>query len=185
MNGHHPQQRPTPAPAAGAGSSTEDLVLWLFGWCLALIAAVSAVVWSTAQIAGALFGAGRPTAPVTRTPGIALRLRDHVTDPAAAWPAPDHARLPEAAGMYAALVVTVTVLTILVWAALRVHGGMRRPGRWVRGSPRPVTSRPSRSGGRWRAGSSSGASPADSSRRNPGCRCWCAVRRKAGRPVAW
>ena len=127
MNGHHPQQRPTPAPAAGAGSSTEDLVLWLFGWCLALIAAVSAVVWSTAQIAGALFGAGRPTAPVTRTPGIALRLRDHVTDPAAAWPAPDHARLPEAAGMYAALVVTVTVLTILVWAALRVRGGMRRP----------------------------------------------------------
>ena len=133
-------QQPHPTNP-GPGTGTEDLLLWLFGWSLALTAAVSTLVWSTGQIAGLLFGHGRPMAPATRTPGIALALRDHATNPAAAWPPADAARLPGATGMYAAFTVTLTLLAVLVWAVLRVKGRIgtkKQPGARFAG-PRDLT----------------------------------------------
>ena len=81
MNGCHPEPRPTPNPGPPwPGLGTEELLLWEFGWCLALVAAVSAVLWKTGQIAGLLFGHGRPAAPKRArtsatflTPGSFLR----------------------------------------------------------------------------------------------------------------
>lgn len=127
MNTH----RPTPAsPRAGAGpgSSVEDLLFWVFEWCLALVAAVSVVVWTLGQIAGRVFGAGRPTAPVAQTPGIAVRLTRHLTDPAQAWPATDQSRLPGVVGFTAALTLTLTAVALIAWGVVAVRGRVRPAG---------------------------------------------------------
>ena len=51
-------------------------------------------------------------------PGILARLRDHVGDPAAAWPAGARDRLPGPVGMYATLagiLATPLALGVLAW----------------------------------------------------------------------
>jgi type IV secretion system protein VirD4 len=93
---------------------------------LALFAAVSALVWGAGQVAGGLFGAGRPAAALAETPAIAVRLREHLSDPAAAWPAVDGARLPGAVGFYAAAVIVTLAITALAWATLTLWNRIRR-----------------------------------------------------------
>jgi hypothetical protein len=78
------------------------------------ILVVGGLVW----LAGLLASGTWPEVPLVELPGILARLRDHMGDPAAAWPAGAHDRLPGPVGMYAtlaAILVTPLALGVLAW----------------------------------------------------------------------
>ena len=77
---------------------------------------VCAFVWLWGGIAGALFGGGWPRAGGTDLLSVLTRLPARLGDPAHAWPATAQARLPDAAGFYAAL----GVLAAVGWLPLRL-----------------------------------------------------------------
>lgn len=82
------------------------------------VVVVGGLVWLTGQLAGLLASGTWPHVPVSELPGILARLRDHVGDPAAAWPAGVRGRLPGPLGMYATLagiLLTPVALGALAW----------------------------------------------------------------------
>jgi hypothetical protein len=79
---------------------------------------VSGLVWLVGQVAGLLASGSWPEVPLGELPGILARLRDHVGDPAAAWPAKVRGGLPGPVGMYAILagiLTTPVALGVLAW----------------------------------------------------------------------
>ncbi|WP_217922732.1 type IV secretory system conjugative DNA transfer family protein [Miltoncostaea oceani] len=90
----------------GAGSPDDPWVS--IGFALAAGAlGIAFIVWGIGQLAGLALGDGALSAGLGQMPGVLSRLPSTLSDPAAAWPAPDRSRLPGPAGFYA---VTVTVL---------------------------------------------------------------------------
>jgi hypothetical protein len=76
------------------------------------------LVWLVGQVAGLLASGTWPEVPMVELPGILARLRGHVGDPAAAWPASMRDRLPGPLGMYATLagiLAIPVVLGLLAW----------------------------------------------------------------------
>ncbi len=98
-------------------------------------------------------------------PGVLARLPGTLSDPAAAWPAPDRARLPGPIGFYAVAAVVLAVLATAIVVAARVarrlgHARSEQSGaRWARARDlralrraprrRPGASRSAGSGGAW------------------------------------
>ena len=64
---------------------------------------VGGLVWLVGQVAGLLAAGAWPDVPLSKLPGILVRLREHPGDPAAAWPAGVRDGLPGPLGMYATL----------------------------------------------------------------------------------
>jgi type IV secretion system protein VirD4 len=96
--------------------------------------AVLGTLWLWGGLAGAVFGSGWPRLGVGQLLGVMIRLPARLSDPAGAWPAVARARLPGAAGFYAALgllsAVAVPVALLAGRAAGRFGSG---PGaRWAR-----------------------------------------------------
>jgi hypothetical protein len=90
---------------------------------------VGGLVWLVGQIAGLLAASSWPEVPLSELPGILVRLRDHASDPAAAWPANVRDGLPGPLGMYATLagiLATPLALGVLAW--------------WLHQPPAPSTS---------------------------------------------
>lgn len=94
---------------------------------LAAIAGVAAVVWLAGQMAARLWGGAWPAVAPTEAVGILVRLRGHLADPAAAWPSNAQHLMPGAAGMYATIVATITLLVAVTYAAIAL-----KPSRGVR-----------------------------------------------------
>jgi hypothetical protein len=91
---------------------------------------VSGLVWLVGQVAGLLASGVWPEVPLTELPGILAHLRDHVGDPAAAWPADVRGGLPGPVGMYAALagiLATPVALGLLAWWLHQPPGPPRPP----------------------------------------------------------
>jgi len=85
---------------------------------IATVGAVGGVVWLVGQVAGLLASGTWPEVPLSELPGILARLREHASDPAAAWPASVRGRLPGPLGMYATLagiLATPLALGALAW----------------------------------------------------------------------
>jgi hypothetical protein len=82
------------------------------------VVVVAGLVWLVGQVAGLLASGAWPEVSLVELPGILARLRDHVGDPAAAWPAGVRDQLPGPPGMYATLagiLATPLVLGALAW----------------------------------------------------------------------
>jgi hypothetical protein len=85
---------------------------------IATVVVAGGLVWLVGQVAGLLASGVWPEVPLVELPGILARLRDHVGDPAAAWPAGVRDGLPGPLGMYATLagiLVTPVALGVLAW----------------------------------------------------------------------
>ena len=79
---------------------------------------VGGIVWLVGQVAGLLASGTWPEVPLSELPSILARLRNHVRDPAAAWPAGVRDRLPGPLGMYGTLLgilATPLALGALAW----------------------------------------------------------------------
>ena len=70
---------------------------------ISTILAVASLVWLVGQLAGLLTSGTWPDVPLAEMPGILARLREHLGDPAAAWPANVRDQLPGPLAMYATL----------------------------------------------------------------------------------
>jgi hypothetical protein len=82
------------------------------------VVVVGGLVWLVGQLAGLLTSGAWPEVPLTELPGILTRLRNHASDPAAAWPTGVRDRLPGPVGMYGALLgilATPLALGALAW----------------------------------------------------------------------
>jgi hypothetical protein len=85
---------------------------------IGIVVVVGGLVWLVGQLAGLLASGSWLDVPLSELPGILARLRDHVSDPAAAWPADASDRLPGPLGMYAtlaAILATPLALGVLAW----------------------------------------------------------------------
>jgi type IV secretion system protein VirD4 len=101
------------------------------------VLAVGALIWLWGGLAGAIFGAGWPRVAPDQLLDVLMRLPSRLTDPAAAWPTADRARLPGPGGFYAvgvALGLAGVALAIAVArAANGAIAGERGGARWARG----------------------------------------------------
>ena len=82
------------------------------------VVVVGGLVWLVGQLAGLLASGSWLDVPLSELPGILARLRDHVSDPAAAWPVKVRHQLPGPVGMYATLagiLATPLALGALAW----------------------------------------------------------------------
>jgi hypothetical protein len=82
------------------------------------VVVVGGLVWLVGQVAGLLASGTWLEVPLTEVPGILARLREHLGDPATAWPAGVRAGLPGPLGMYATLagiLATPLALGVLTW----------------------------------------------------------------------
>jgi hypothetical protein len=85
---------------------------------IGVVVVVGGLVWLTGQLAGLLVSGSWPEVPLSELPGILGRLREHLGDPAAAWPAGVRGLLPGPLGMYATLagiLATPLALGVLAW----------------------------------------------------------------------
>jgi hypothetical protein len=94
------------------------------------VVVIAGLVWLVGQVAGLLASGTWPDVPLVELPGILARLRDHVGDPAAAWPAGVCDQLPGPVGMYATLagiLTTPLALGLLAWWLHQPPGPPRPP----------------------------------------------------------
>jgi hypothetical protein len=105
---------------------------------------VGGLVWLVGQVAGLLASGSWPEVSLVELPGILARLRDHVGNPAAAWPTNVRDRLPGSLGMYATLagiLATPLALGVLAWWLHQAPAPPRPPAtpapRGRRALPRP------------------------------------------------
>jgi hypothetical protein len=85
---------------------------------IAVVVVVGGLVWLVGQVAGLLTSGTWPEVPLSELPHILVRLREHLGDPAAAWPAGVRDGLPGPLGMYATLagiLATPVALGVLAW----------------------------------------------------------------------
>jgi hypothetical protein len=85
---------------------------------IGVVVVVGGLVWLTGQLAGVLASGSWPEVPLSQLPGILARLREHLGDPGAAWPAGVRKQLPGPLGMYATLagiLATPVALGTLAW----------------------------------------------------------------------
>jgi hypothetical protein len=94
---------------------TNDTLLFV---AIGVVVAFGGLVWLAGQIAGLLASGSWPDVSLSELPGILARLRDHASNPAAAWPAGVRGQLPGPLGMYATLagiLATPLALRALAW----------------------------------------------------------------------
>lgn len=96
----------------------------------AAVTALLVILWLGGALAGALFGAGWTPIGGGEALGVAIRLPNHLDDPRSAWPPPARTRLPEAAGVYAALALVLAVSAALAALALRALRELNLPAMW-------------------------------------------------------
>jgi hypothetical protein len=108
------------------------------------VVAIGGLLWLVGQVAGLLASGAWPEVPLSELPGILVRLRDHVGNPAAAWPADVRDRLPGPLGMYSTLVgvlATPLALGALAWCLHQSPRAPRPPATpagWRRGALPPA-----------------------------------------------
>jgi len=106
--------------------ANDTLLLFAIGTVLV----VSGLVWLIGQVAGLLASGTWPDVPLAELPSILVRLRDHASDPAAAWPADVRDGLPGPLGMYATLAGILLIplaFGVLAWWLHQPPGQPRPP----------------------------------------------------------
>ena len=101
---------------------------------IGLLAALVTLVWLWGELAGLLFGAGRPRVPAGQLLEVLVRLPAHLANPSAAWPRAARADLPGVGGLYAALALLLGLCAGTGYLVLRTLGPrLNRDGgaRWA------------------------------------------------------
>jgi type IV secretion system protein VirD4 len=98
-------------------------------FALAAIGFATLLLWLAGGIAGLAFEGSWPGVAAAELPGVALRLRDHLDDPSAAWPAPSRSGLPGPVAMYAAITLSGAIVAAVATASVTVWRRTARPGR--------------------------------------------------------
>jgi hypothetical protein len=111
-------------------------------FAIAVVVVVGGLVWLVGQVAGLLASGVWPEVPLAELPGILARLRDHVGDPAGAWPASVRGRLPGPVGMYATLLGTLATPVTLGALAWWLHQPPATPRPPATSAPRGRRSLP-------------------------------------------
>jgi type IV secretion system protein VirD4 len=88
-------------------------------WALGALVAVGAALWATGELSGRLFGGTWPGTPLAEMGGVLVRFRDHVGDPAEAWPPAQRELLPGAVAFYGILAAALTPFLGVALVALR------------------------------------------------------------------
>ena len=112
-------------------------------------AAASGLVWATGQLAGLAFGHTWLELDPAEFARVLVQLRQHLDDPAMAWPTSAQQSLPGPAGMYASFVATTAAAAGAAGGAMRLwqRAGLGNPPRPARESsgqqpdPRPGPAR--------------------------------------------
>src|SRR5680860_1369908 len=131
------------SPLDRGSSSPEDP--WVgIGFALAVgVIGLAFIVWGIGQLAGLTFGDGALSTGFGQMPGVLSRLPGTLSDPAAAWPAPDRTRLPGPGGFYAVAAAVLGCLAAVGLGSARLarrgpwssHVGRGESGaRWARAS---------------------------------------------------
>ena len=105
-----------PASRGSVARADEDLLVVL-STATAFALALGLLLWSAGQLAGRLTADAWPRVPTTAAFGILTRLPAHLSDPAAAWPAPARDALPGPVPIYAVLTVELLLAGFVVGAA--------------------------------------------------------------------
>lgn len=116
---------PTPAPAPDSGFAPSEVLL---GALLTVVASVGGVAWIVGQIAGRVAGGGWPPVGLGEMPSVLVRLPEHVSNPARAWPSDAQPLLPGPGVFYAIAVAVMALLATALLAVVRTwhrlaHGG--------------------------------------------------------------
>jgi type IV secretion system protein VirD4 len=109
----------------------------LLGYGVAAAGIAGGLVWATGQAAGLAFGHTWLHVDPAELAGVLVHLREHLGDPAAAWPADAQAGLPGPVGMYATFTATTAAAATAAGQVLRLVGAddrprLGRPGRATR-----------------------------------------------------
>lgn len=127
---------PTPAPPSHSGFAPSEVLL---ATLLAVVAGVGGLVWIVGQIAGRVVGGGWPPVGLGEMPSVLVRLPQHLSDPARAWPNDAQPLLPGPVLFYAVAVASLALLAAALLAVVRTwhrlaHGGAdARDARWATG----------------------------------------------------
>lgn len=106
----------------------------------ALAACLLALIWACGALAGALFGSGWASIPLSSLLATALRLPSHLGDPRAAWPREARHSLPGPVGFYVTGGLLLAALAGLGILAQRVAAGFEVPA-LLGGRPRAPAAR--------------------------------------------
>src|SRR6266496_3652981 len=88
-------------------------------WVLACVLAAAMLLWLAGEVAARLFEGTWPGTRVSAMPGVLVRFREHVSDPAAAWPVPQREAIPGPAAFYATLAVVFAAVASVVLLVVR------------------------------------------------------------------
>ena len=88
-------------------------------WLLAGVLAAAMVLWLASELAGRLFEGRWPGTHVPDMAGVLVHFREHVSDPAAAWPVPQRKAMPGPVAFYATLAVVLAAVASVVLLTLR------------------------------------------------------------------
>ena len=69
-------------------------------------------LWLTGELSGRVFGGTWPHTPFGEMPQVLGRFRQHVADPAKAWPRTDRRLIPGATAFYVTMLATVAPLVV-------------------------------------------------------------------------
>ena len=105
-------------------------------WLLAGVLATAMLLWLAGELAGRLFEGTWPGTHVSDMAGVVVRFREHVSDPAAAWPAGEQKAIPGPTAFYATLAVVLAAVGSAVLLVVRYRArptAEREAGaRWAR-----------------------------------------------------
>ena len=93
-------------PPRSQANSLEILALAALG----VVVMAGAELWLTGELSGRLFGGAWPRTGPGEMGDVLGRFRDHVADPAKAWPRPERRLIPAAPAFYATLAATLIPL---------------------------------------------------------------------------
>jgi type IV secretion system protein VirD4 len=109
--------RPSGSPIAGGDRAhpLESAALWILAGALA----AAMLLWLAGELAARLFEGSWPGTHVSDMPGVLVRFRAHLNDPAAAWPFAERNAIPGPAAFYATLVALLVPVAAAVMLILR------------------------------------------------------------------
>jgi len=113
---------------SAARPSSSDPIQPLVGGVLGLLLGVAVLLWVTGQVAGRVVGGAWPDIAASEMGGILVAFRDHVGDPAMAWPPRARRLLPGPVGFYGTLGLLVAVVLGLLWWGAGVWARLIRRG---------------------------------------------------------
>ena len=126
-----------PPPVRG-----EDFALTLATVGIGLVLGLATLLWMSGQLAAVAVHQAWPSVPITSSPSILVRLADHLSEPARAWPPSARGQVPGAVAVYIVLVLLLVALGFAAALGLRCLARIRQRNRRAERDRSDVWARP-------------------------------------------